>query len=53
MQACEARHVMRWPREKRANYYEDVLKKRGPAALAELKRRVGAAWKTNQQPSLL
>ena len=50
---CEARLVMTWPAEKRATFYAEVLKKRGPEATAELKQRVGEAWKKSQQPSLL
>lgn len=44
---------MRWPNEVRAEFYELVQKHRGPAALAELKQGVSAAWKNSQQPSLL
>jgi len=41
---CEARTVMRWPKEKRAAYYEDVQKKRGRAALERLKADVNREW---------
>lgn len=51
--ACEARGVMTWPKETRAEFYELVQKHRGPAALAELKQGVSQAWKASQQPSLL
>lgn len=50
---CEARHVASKPAEWRRNFYAEVLKKRGPKALEELKRKVGEAWKKSQQPSLL
>jgi|JI10StandDraft_1071094.scaffolds.fasta_scaffold2818457_2 hypothetical protein len=54
LQACEARMVAKMPAEWRRDFYAEVLQKRGPAALAELKKRVGEAWKKNQQqPSLL
>lgn len=53
LEACEAKTLMKWPAEKRAAYYAEVEKKRGRQALEELKRRVGQAWKINQQPSLL
>lgn len=42
--ACEARTVMRWPRENRASYYAEVKKKRGEKARADLVAAVNAAW---------
>ena len=42
---CEARWVMRQPREQRAAYYEDVKKKRGEASLSKLIEDVREQWK--------
>ena len=53
MLACEIRTVMRWPKEARNAFYADVLKKRGPAALAELREGVNREWKISQQQPLL
>lgn len=50
---CEARMVAKMPAEWRRDFYIEVEKKRGKTALADLKKRVGEAWKKNQQPSLL
>ena len=51
---CEAREVMRWSREKRTEYYSDVKKRRGDAALKELIEEVKKQWTISQrQPSLL
>ena len=51
---CEAREVMRWSREKRAEYYADVKKLRGEAAAQELIKNVREQWTISQrQPSLL
>lgn len=51
---CEARMLASKPADWRREFYVEVEKKRGPAALADLKKRVGEAWKKNQQqPSLL
>jgi hypothetical protein len=50
---CEAREVMRWSREKRAEYYAEVKKHRGETALKDLIEEVKKQWKTSQQPSLL
>jgi len=51
LQACEARHVASQPYAWRNDYYEIVGKKRGAQALAELKQRVGQAWKAAQTNS--
>ena len=45
---CEAKAVMRLPREKRVEYYAAVLKKRGKEATEDLRNRVNAAWKASQ-----
>ena len=51
---CEAREVMRWSREKRAEYYADVKKRRGEAAAQQLIKEVKEQWTiSQQQPSLL
>lgn len=46
---CEARTVLRWPREKRTEYYADVKKRRGDAAAQELIRTVRAEWEKSQK----
>ena len=46
---CEARSVLRWPREKRTEYYADVKKRRGNAAAQELIRAVRAEWEKSQK----
>lgn len=48
---CEAREVMRWSREKRAEYYADVKKRRGEAALKELIEEVNKQWQSREQES--
>ena len=50
---CWFRHIARKPAEWRANHYAGFEKKHGKPATAELKLKVGEAWKTLQQPSLL
>lgn len=50
---CEAREVMRWPGQKRAEYYADVKKRRGDAAAQELIKEVKKQWTNSQQQSLL
>lgn len=45
---CEARTVLRWPREKRTEYYADVKKRRGDAAAQELIRNVREQWQKSQ-----
>lgn len=45
---CEAREVMRWPSEKRRNYYVMVAEKRGEEAARKLTRDVSEAWRTSQ-----
>ena len=51
---CEARTVLRWSREKRAEYYADVKKRRGEAAAKDLVTEVKRQWHISQrQPSLL
>lgn len=50
---CEAREVMRWDRIKRTEYYADVKKRRGEAALKELIEEVKKQWSSSQQQSLL
>lgn len=53
-QECEAREVMRWDRYKRTEYYADVKKRRGEAALKTLIEEVKNQWNiSQQQPSLL
>ena len=47
-QECEAREVMRWSREKRAEYYGDVMKRRGEAAAQELIKNVREQWQKSQ-----
>jgi hypothetical protein len=45
---------MRWSREKRAEYYADVKKRRGEAAAQQLIKEVKEQWTISQrQPSLL
>lgn len=51
LQACEARMVAKMPAEWRRDFYAEVLQKRGPAALAELKKRVGEAWRLRELES--
>lgn len=48
---CEAREVMRWSREKRAEYYADVKKRRGETALKELIEEVNKQWQSREQES--
>lgn len=43
--ACEAREVMRWPGEKRREYYARVKQARGDAALAALIADVNREWR--------
>lgn len=43
--ACEAREVMRWPGEKRKDYYAKVRQVRGDAALAALIADVNREWR--------
>ena len=50
LQQCEAKAVMRLPREKRVEYYAAVLKQRGKAAMEDLRSRVNAAWQASQLP---
>lgn len=50
---CWLRHIAKQPADWRANHYADFEKKHGKPATAELKRKVGEAWKKSQQPSLL
>ncbi|OQA32199.1 MAG: hypothetical protein BWY57_02136 [Betaproteobacteria bacterium ADurb.Bin341] len=50
---CEAREVMSWDRVKRSEYYADVKKRRGEAAVQELIEEVKKQWNANQQPFLL
>lgn len=44
---------MRWDRIKRTEYYADVKKRRGEAALKELIEEVKKQWSSSQQQSLL
>lgn len=39
---------MRWSREKRAEYYADVKKRRGEAAAQELIKNVREQWQKSQ-----
>lgn len=53
---CEAREVMRWPREKRVEYYANVKKCRGETAAQELINNVReqwGKWQNQRQQSLL
>jgi hypothetical protein len=43
--ACEAREVMRWPGEKRREYYAKVQSSRGDAAVASLIADVNREWR--------
>lgn len=45
---CEAREVMLWSREKRAEYYADVKKRRGEAAAQQLIKNVREQWQKSQ-----
>lgn len=44
---------MGWDRFKRTEYYADVKKRRGEAALKELIEEVKKQWNSSQQQSLL
>lgn len=44
--ACEAREVMRWPGEKRKDYYAKVKINRGESALATLIAVVNREWRS-------
>lgn len=46
---CEARVVMRWPGEKRTEYYANVKKQRGEPATQELIREVNQQWTISQR----
>lgn len=50
--ACEAREVMRWPAEKRREYYARVMACRGAEALADLVESVKREWKNRVDASL-
>ena len=45
MRNCEARTVMRWPKDRRQSFYAKVLKHRGKTGLNDLKERVNEQWK--------
>lgn len=45
---CEARVVMRWPKEKRQAYYRQVAKTRGEAAARALIAAVRREWKEGE-----
>lgn len=47
LRACEAREVMRWPRERRQAYYAKVKAVRGEAGLRELVEAVNEQWRLN------
>lgn len=45
---------MQWPKDKRNEFYAEVLKKRGAAALDALRTGINREWSIRQlQPSLL
>lgn len=43
--ACEARHVMRWPKERRKSFYAMVKKARGDKAAEKLVADVSDEWR--------
>lgn len=45
---CEAKTVMRWPKEKRQAYYQKVAKTRGEAAAQALIAAVRQEWKEGE-----
>ena len=47
LRECEAREVMRWPRERRQAYYAKVKAARGEAGLRELVEAVNEQWRLN------
>ena len=51
-EACWLRHIAKQPAEWRAKHYAEFEKKHGKPATAELKRKVGEVWRS-QQASLL
>lgn len=50
---CEARQVLKWPKERRAKYYAMVVEKRGTAAAQALRDAVNVEWKRRQASSSL
>lgn len=50
---CEARTVMRWPKERRQSFYARVLKHRGKSGLNDLKERVNEQWKIEWRDDML
>lgn len=48
---CEARTVMRWPKQERSKYYGMVAEKRGRSAAQRLMADVSEEWKARQPSS--
>jgi hypothetical protein len=49
---CEARTVMRWPREARANFYRQVRERRGEARAQQLIDDVNRLWRQQRQEAI-
>ena len=46
---CEARELLRWPKDKRLEYYKEIARRRGAESEKDLIRRVKLQWMAKQE----